>query len=487
MGTPIDRITIRRKVLRNADDSCIFYGHDESQSSMHREGSLPDLSSLTNTEDQIHELRAELETMVQKSKDNDIYTNLLLSDILDLKGDLSEQINLNDNLKRICSETTTPTKHLLNRNITTPKSANLQTCSNNLLKFNIENEIKNVQKLRNIIGEKEEVIENLKKEILSLSESVCKKDMKILELDSEVHKLQLAAFEMKTKLEERKRDTTTKYAVSALKTYRLSKKKLKKIRKQNKLITKLQKEKKSVVNANLLIKQKIARSAQNDQRAYHDEKNYRNIIHNKIITSEINVKKSNSIPELDSGQIIILSDKIGRDISKHIKNIRPSSQVINICKPGTSFDEIVRSAKSYTESLSENDLLVILVSDFIKIHHDHATYNKLLEQMLNSENCVCKIVISSFMYDNVNDKIIYAINQKIAHLAACTERVQYMELNSLSISKKCNKRDIAQNIINCVTAWRGTTRLRFIKLQNDSTTSCPKSNFIKRCNNLKMT
>lgn len=62
------------------NDWCILYRHN-SESNMHKEGSFPDLGSFINIYDRIQELSAELEMMVQKSKNHDVSMNMLLSDI----------------------------------------------------------------------------------------------------------------------------------------------------------------------------------------------------------------------------------------------------------------------------------------------------------------------------------------------------------------------------------------------------------------------
>lgn len=78
-------------------------------------------------------------------------------------------------------------------------------------------------------------------------QGTCEKDMKVVEIDLEVHKWLLSTFKMRTKLEEQKRDTKIKSAISAHKIKRLGKRKTKMIGKHNKLIKKLEIEKTTTI------------------------------------------------------------------------------------------------------------------------------------------------------------------------------------------------------------------------------------------------
>lgn len=100
----------------------------------------------------------------------------------------------------------------------------------------------------------------------------------------------------------------------------------------------------------------------------------------------------------------------------------------------------------------------------------------MLTDLVRSQDRKFNIIISSILYDGINNAKIYAINNRLNQLAITNECIKFLDLNS------CNKstQSFLQNtIVNTITLncpnFKGSSLLRFINCTQNYETQSSKN------------
>lgn len=187
----------------------------------------------------------------------------------------------------------------------------------------------------------------------------------------------------------------------------------------------------------------------------------------KVTNKEAVNTKNTDEPSKQTKRIInMYSDVFGKNMAIKIMKYLPDIiQVMNNCKPGNDFAEIMK--ESLLENRNDEDL-IMLIGNYKSLKGNPADYISKIERLARAgKNRKITVATIAYKQDKIRNAEIMKINSKLYTLASLHSNVNIVELNGVTQLKSLKGQEAVAKYI-ATACMHGVNRSNLILLGEDS-------------------
>lgn len=178
--------------------------------------------------------------------------------------------------------------------------------------------------------------------------------------------------------------------------------------------------------------------------------------------NEQTTKSKQNVANCSQSRVVILSDGTGANLSEKLLNELNGNKksIMNYCKRGATFYDILKQYDSVTKTLQKDDTVVLHIRKYYSHHHKRASFIKILKKIMKEKNRNFNIILCNFAYNTYDDEQIYKINEELSRISKWNKNVKYLELENKFL-KNNNKSNI--NVLaNVIDNFKGSSVLTYV-------------------------